>query len=50
MQSKEFFLEYCNTFENVVDIFSKPLGKIKFKFFREILGVEINPFTSKGEK
>jgi hypothetical protein len=40
---------YCNTSENVVDIFIKPLRKIKFKLFREMLGVEVNPFSIKGE-
>ena len=40
---------YCNTSENVVDIFTKPLGKIKFEVFREMLGVEVNPFSIKGE-
>jgi hypothetical protein len=40
---------YCNTSENVVDIFTKPLGKINFELFREMLGVEVNPFSIKGE-
>jgi hypothetical protein len=35
--------------ENVVDIFIKPLGKIKFELFREMLGVGVNPFSIKGE-
>ena len=39
----------CNTSENAVDIFTKPLGKIKFELFREMLGVEVNPFSIKGE-
>ena len=38
---------YCNTYED--DIFIKPLGKIKFELFRKMLGVEVNPFSIKGE-
>ena len=49
MQSNEITLVYCNTSENVADIFTKPLGKIKFELFREMLGVEVNPFSIKGE-
>jgi hypothetical protein len=37
LQSNEIALMYCNTCENVVDIFTKPLGKIKFELFREML-------------
>ena len=40
---------YCNTSENFADIFTKPLEKIKSKVFREMLGVEVNPFSIKGE-
>jgi hypothetical protein len=46
---RNFFLMYCNTCENVVDIFTKPLGKIKFEWFRALLGVEFNPFSIKGK-
>jgi hypothetical protein len=49
LQSNEITLMYCNTSENVADIFTKPLGKIKFELFREMLGVEVNPFSIKGE-
>ena len=49
LQSNEIALMYCNTSENVADIFTKPLGKIKFELFREMLGVEVNPFSIKGE-
>jgi hypothetical protein len=49
LQSNEIALMYCSTSENVVDIFTKPLGKIKFELFREMLGVEVNPFSIKGE-
>jgi hypothetical protein len=40
LHSIEIDLMYCNTCENVVDIFTKPLGKIKFELFREMLGVK----------
>jgi hypothetical protein len=49
LQSNEIALMYCNTCENTVDIFTKPLGKIKFEMFRVMLGVEVNPFSIKGE-
>ena len=34
VQSKEIGLTYCNTDENVADIFTKPLGKAKFEICR----------------
>jgi hypothetical protein len=40
---------YCNTSEIVADIFTKTLGKIKFELFREMLGVDVNPFSIKGD-
>jgi len=49
VQSKEIHLVYCNTCDNVADIFTKPLGKIKFEIFREMLGIFVNPFSIKGE-
>jgi hypothetical protein len=49
LQSNEIALMYCNTSENVAHIFTKPPGKIKFELFREMLGVEVNPFSIKGE-
>jgi len=44
IESREIDLIYCNTSDNVVDIFTKPLGKIKFEIFRSKLGVVENPF------
>ena len=49
MQSNDIDLMYCNINENVVDIFSKRLGKIKFELFRGILSVEDNLFSIKEE-
>ena len=37
-------LMYCNTYENVVNMFTKPIGKAKFEMLRSILGVVENPF------
>ena len=48
LQSNEIDLIYCNTCENTIDIFTKPLGKVKFELFREMLGVAVNPFSIKG--
>jgi hypothetical protein len=49
MQSNDVALMYCNTCENVGDIFTEPPGKIKFELLRRILVVELNPFSIKGE-
>jgi len=44
VQSKEICVEYCNSCDNGADIFTKPLGRIKFELFREMLGILVNPF------
>eukprot|EP00253_Pinus_taeda_P032914 PITA_32914 len=44
IESNEIGLIFCNTKDNVADIFTKPLGKIKFEFFRSQLGIVENPF------
>ena len=49
IQSNEIALLYCNTCEKIAYIFTKPLGKIKFDLFTKMLGVEVNPFSIKGE-
>jgi len=36
IESKEFDLTYCNTSNNVTDIFTKPIGCIQFEVFREV--------------
>jgi len=43
VQSQEIALIYCNTNENVADIFIKLLGKVKFEFCRSKLCVVENP-------
>ena len=44
VQSKEIFVEYCNSCDNMADILTKPLGILKFDLFRDTLGVFKNPF------
>jgi len=44
IESNEIGLIFCNTKDNVADIFTKPLGKIKFEVFRSQLGIVENPF------
>jgi len=49
VKSKEIHLKYYNTCVNVADIFTKPLGKVKFQMLREMLGIYVNPFSINGE-
>eukprot|EP00253_Pinus_taeda_P036134 PITA_36134 len=44
VQSKEIHIEYCNSCGTVADSFTKPLGRLKFELFREVLGICVNPF------
>ena len=39
IQSREIELMYCKTSENMVDIFTKPLGKTKFIIYKDMLGI-----------
>ena len=41
-------LQYISTDEQVADIFTKPLTRVKFAYFRERLGVVENPCLEKG--
>jgi hypothetical protein len=43
IQSKEIDLIYCNTTDNVADIFTKPLGKMNFEECRKQLSMVENP-------
>ncbi len=43
LPSKEIDLSYCNTNENVADIFTKPLGKAKFEMCKNKLYIVENP-------
>jgi len=44
IESKEIDLTYCNTTNNVADIFTKPIGYIQFEIFKKKLGVVENAF------
>ena len=44
IESKEIKLIYCNTSDNVVDIFTKLVGMIHFEILRHKLGVVENPY------
>eukprot|EP00253_Pinus_taeda_P029133 PITA_29133 len=48
IQSNEIEVEYCKTCDNVADIFTKPLARVKFELFRKMLGVQENPFSIMG--
>eukprot|EP00253_Pinus_taeda_P010317 PITA_10317 len=48
IQSNEIVVVYCKTCDNVADIFTKPLARVKFELFRKMLGVQENPFSIKG--
>ena len=39
IESKKIKLIYCNTSDNVADIFTKHVGKIHFEIFKHKLGV-----------
>lgn len=49
LQSKEICVEYCKTYDNMTDMFIKPLGHVKSELFKRMLGVQDNPFSIKGE-
>lgn len=44
IQPKEIDLFYCNTSENLVGIFTKPLGKMKFEICKQQIGTVENQF------
>ena len=48
VQSKDICVEYSNSCDNITDIFTKPLGCVKFELFRGMLGVQDNLFSIKG--
>jgi hypothetical protein len=39
VETGEIDLEYISGIENPADIFTKPLGRVKFELFRESLGL-----------
>ena len=44
IESHEIELIYCSISENVVDIVTKPVGRIHFEDRRDKLGIVKNPF------
>jgi hypothetical protein len=42
-------MQYLPTHEKIADIFTKPLAKTKFKYFRERLGLVENASLAKRE-
>jgi len=48
IQSKEICVDYCNTSDNLGDIFTRPIGRVKFELFRGMLSVQNNHFSIKG--
>ena len=42
-------LQYVSTDEQVVDVLTKPLSRVKFEYFRDKLGVVRKDFPRKGE-
>ena len=48
IESKEIKFIYCNTSDNVADIFTKPVGKIHFEILKHKLGVVENAFLHQG--
>ena len=43
-------LQYVSTDEQVVDVLTKPLSRIKFEYFRDKLGVVRKDLPRKGEQ
>ena len=49
MQRKVVHIQYLPTHEKITDIFTKPLVKTKFEYFRERLGLVENASLAKRE-
>jgi hypothetical protein len=49
VQRKAVKVQYLPTHEKIVDIFTKPLAKTKFEYFREILGLVENASLAERE-
>ena len=45
VQRGDVRLDHIGTYEQVVDILTKPLGKVKFLTFRENLGIVERPYA-----
>jgi hypothetical protein len=49
VQRKAIHVQYLSTHEQVADVFTKPLAKTKFKYFRERLGLVENASLAERE-
>ena len=49
MQRKAVHVQYPNTHEQVADVFTKPLARTKFEYFRERLSLVENAFLAERE-
>jgi hypothetical protein len=49
LQRKEVHVQYLPTHEQIADIFTKPLSKTKFEYFRERLGLMENVSLAERE-
>jgi hypothetical protein len=49
VQRKVVDVQYLSTHEEFADVFTKPLAKKKFEYFRERLGVAENAFLAERE-
>jgi hypothetical protein len=49
VQKKTVHVQYLSTHEQIADIFTKPLAKTKFEYFRERLGLMENASLAKRE-
>ena len=49
VQREAMNLQYVATNEHIVDVFTKPLTRVKFEYFRERLGVISNETPQKRE-
>ena len=49
MQRGVVELQYVGTDEQVADVLTKPLSRVKFEYFRDKLGVDRKDLPRKGE-
>ena len=50
IQKGSIKLQYVSTDEQVADVLTKPLSRIKFEYFRDKLGVVQKDLPRKGEQ
>ena len=50
VQNRAIKLQYVSTDDQVVDVLTKPLSRVKFEYFHENLGVVRKDFPRKEEQ